>query len=296
MYQTFETNSMVEEFMLLGNISVAEKIYSNFPQCALLRRHPTPNQKNFDALNEVAKCINIKIDFATPKALSESLENAKFEDPFLNTLLRIMCTRCMTKAVYFSSGMIAKDQFAHFGLATAIYTHFTSPIRRYADVIVHRLLAASLGLESLSLQMNSRTVGRMAKDINFRHMMAQYADRASVELFTTIFFKGKTLTEEAYVTKVKANGFLVIVPKYGIEGIISIPETFWKQYQFEEKLQQLISKDSTIRVFDKVKVKIHVDEDKQQLVFSSPLFEESKRPTEQANPTEAKRRKEEKTK
>jgi len=55
-----------------------------------------------------------------------------------------MTTRCMMQAVYFSSGTVSEKDYWHYGLATEIYTHFTSPIRRYSDVIVHRLLAAAI--------------------------------------------------------------------------------------------------------------------------------------------------------
>uniref|UniRef100_A0AAJ7SLB3 Protein DIS3 homolog n=3 Tax=Petromyzon marinus TaxID=7757 RepID=A0AAJ7SLB3_PETMA len=142
-----ETNSMVEEFMLLANISVAERIVDEFPECALLRRHPAPPPSNYDILVKAAKSKNIEIQVDSAKALAESLDRAAVPGapPYLNTLLRILATRCMMQAIYFCSGM--EPDTHHYGLATAIYTHFTSPIRRYSDVIVHRLLAVCVGAD-----------------------------------------------------------------------------------------------------------------------------------------------------
>ena len=76
-----------------------------------------------------------------------------------------MTTRCMQPAEYFSSGSVAKDLFHHYGLAVDIYTHFTSPIRRYADVIVHRLLGCAIGVYSLSVQIDNKKIQRIADGI-----------------------------------------------------------------------------------------------------------------------------------
>ena len=74
--------------------------------------------------------VHLEVDSA--KSLAVSLNAAHIPDePYFNTLLRIMATRCMMQAVYFCSGMIAEEDFQHYGLATPIYTHFTSPIRRF---------------------------------------------------------------------------------------------------------------------------------------------------------------------
>ena len=137
--ELMETNSMVEEFMLLANITVARHIYSVFAQCACLRRHPSPPVSNFDPLIRAAASNGIEIKCATAKELADSLEQAQCKrNPFFNKMLRMMTTRCMMQAVYFCSGMLPESEFVHYGLAAPIYTHFTSPIRRYADIIVHR--------------------------------------------------------------------------------------------------------------------------------------------------------------
>lgn len=71
------------------------------------------------------------MDTSSNKNLARSLDAAQKKDnPYFNTILRILATRCMLQAVYFNSGMVTKDDFYHYGLAASIYTHFTSPIRR----------------------------------------------------------------------------------------------------------------------------------------------------------------------
>lgn len=67
------------------------------------------------------------------------------DEPAFNTLVRIMATRCMLAAEYFCSGSVARDTFAHYGLASPIYTHFTSPIRRYAGKFPHRMPSTFMG-------------------------------------------------------------------------------------------------------------------------------------------------------
>lgn len=135
-----ETNALVEEFMLLANISVAKQIFSHFPDFSLLRRHPSPSQPSFDPLKKALSQIGLSLDTETSKTLADSLDVAALpDDPYFNKLLRIMTTRCMMQAVYFCSGKVPENEFWHYGLATEIYTHFTSPIRRYAGEQAVRL-------------------------------------------------------------------------------------------------------------------------------------------------------------
>ncbi|KAF9134069.1 exosome catalytic subunit dis3 [Linnemannia schmuckeri] len=218
-----ETNALVEEFMLLANISVARKIYEKFPDSAMLRCHPQPPSANFEKLEKAVARFGINIDHSTSKTLSDSLDNAVLpEEPYFNKLLRIMTTRCMMQALYFCSGAQIEQEFRHYGLATDIYTHFTSPIRRYSDVMVHRQLHAAID-SSVSYGdelTDKEKMNELCGNLNHRNRMAQQAARSSVELFTHLFFKNKTEEEEGYVIRILKNAFIVLVPKYGIEGIV----------------------------------------------------------------------------
>lgn len=189
-----DANSMVEEFMLLANVSVAKKIVTDFPEISILRRHPIPPQTNFESLKKAAGNLGFEIITTSGKALARSLDEAvKLDNPYFNTMLRILATRCMMQAVYFISGTTQKEDFFHYGLAAPIYTHFTSPIRRYADIIVHRLLAACIGADSIYPQLLDKHANSLlCNNLNYRNRMAQYAGRASVALNTHLFFKNRT--------------------------------------------------------------------------------------------------------
>ena len=93
----------------------------------------------------------------------------------------------MLQAVYFASGMFQKEDFFHYGLAVPLYTHFTSPIRRYADIIVHRLLAVTCGADiTYPDLLDKHKTNDICNNLNYRNRMAQYAGRASVGFNTHV--------------------------------------------------------------------------------------------------------------
>uniref|UniRef100_A0A8D3DIK5 Exosome complex exonuclease RRP44 n=1 Tax=Scophthalmus maximus TaxID=52904 RepID=A0A8D3DIK5_SCOMX len=261
--ELMETNSMVEEFMLLANISVAQKIYDEFSECALLRKHPAPPPSNYDILLKAAKSKDVEIHTDSAKALADSLDGAKVDGfPYFNTLLRILATRCMMQAVYFCSGM--DSDFHHYGLASPIYTHFTSPIRRYADIIVHRLLAVAIGADSTYPDlMDKHKQSALCNNLNYRHKMSQYAQRASVAFHTQLFFKSRgILNEEGYVLFVRKNAIIVLIPKFGLEGTVFF-DTKGKTVPnlvFDEEGPTLSVEQHIFCIFDKVKVTITLDD------------------------------------
>merc|ERR1719410_2261860 len=188
----------------------------------MLRRHPSPPPSNFDPLIKAAKQQGFDIEIYSGKQLADSLNKAT--DPnnvYMNTMLRMIATRCMMQAVYFASGTIEEPLFKHYGLACPIYTHFTSPIRRYADIIVHRLLAVSIGADSTYADLvDKKQTQKIAENINYRHRNAQYASRASVNLYTHIYFKDKKREETGYVLFIRQNAVQLLIPKYGLEGTL----------------------------------------------------------------------------
>ncbi|KAJ7922940.1 hypothetical protein B0H13DRAFT_1980929 [Mycena leptocephala] len=274
-----ETNSLVEEFMLLANISVARKIWEAFPATAVLRRHLPPPRTNFDKLKDILqKRKGMSLDVSSSGALADSLDKCvDANEPSFNTLVRIMATRCMLSAEYFCSGSVGRDTFGHYGLASPIYTHFTSPIRRYADVLAHRQLSAAIGYSSLHASLHSKPhVERILEVVNRRHRMAQMAGRASVEYYVGLALKGRgeregqgQVTEEAFVIRTFTNGLGVFVYKLGIEGLVMFKRDI-TQFDADNYAVTIPGsstavpgdKDVTISVFDKVVVNIEVEKDK----------------------------------
>ncbi|KAE8645869.1 exosome complex exonuclease RRP44 homolog A [Cucumis sativus] len=263
MYQIREANQMVEEFMLAANVSVAEKILKHFPLCSLLRRHPTPTKEMLEPLIRTAVAVGLDLDVSSSKALADSLDRALGDDPYFNKLIRILATRCMTQAVYFYSGDLSPPEYQHYGLAARLYTHFTSPIRRYADVIVHRLLAASLGIFKLpTLFLDRPKLTTIADNLNYRHRNAQMAGRASVELHTLIYFKKRPTDTEARIVKIRSNGFIVFVPKFGIEGPVYLTGKSEKQsgeWFVDEQEQKIKKLDGSITYNILQAVRIHME-------------------------------------
>jgi exosome complex exonuclease DIS3/RRP44 len=267
--QLLDTNSLVEEFMLFANISVAAKIYEAFPQTAILRRHAAPPKTNFEELSDqlrIKRGLELRTD--SSKALADSLDQCVDpKEPFFNTLVRIMATRCMMSAEYFCAGTQAYPEFRHYGLASEIYTHFTSPIRRYADLVAHRQLAAAIDYEPVHPSVRSR--GRLeavCKNINVRHRNAQMAGRASIAYYVGQALKGRVAEEDAFVMKVFSNGFVVLVPRFGIEGLIRLrdlaetePESDFNAETYT--LTTSGSREVKVELFQKVKVRVHDEKD-----------------------------------
>ncbi|KAK9881272.1 hypothetical protein WA026_015395 [Henosepilachna vigintioctopunctata] len=144
-----EANRLIEEFMLLANISVAEKIINSFPDIALLRRHEPPKESMMKELKSVLESIGIHIDITSAKSIQSSLLKYSSDDSpgrVRSAVLNHLFAKPMTRARYFCPSLEkAEISVGHYALNIPLYTHFTSPIRRYADIMVHRLLAASLG-------------------------------------------------------------------------------------------------------------------------------------------------------
>ena len=279
-----ETNSLVEEFMLLANTSVARRIYEAYPTTGVLRRHAPPPADNFETLQDILKKRRgMDLDVSSSGALAASLDRcADTRDPAFNTLVRILATRCMLSAEYFCTGSVPRNSFGHYGLAMDMYTHFTSPSRRYADVLAHRQLAAAIQYEPLPSNLYSKHyVDQVLDNVNKRHRLAQMAGRASVEFFVGLAISAKNaeqgadatkvgqerlLRADAYVVRTFRNGLAVFVNKYGLEGVITFPgECQFDPDEYQVTIPASLSqlgRDVTLGIFDRCTVEIGIEKDR----------------------------------
>lgn len=266
-YEKYSTCELIEEFMLLANAAVAGEINSKWSKYSILRRHPPPKADDMRDLSGLLSCFGIQdFKYGTNKELSDSLDKVdKPDDPFFNKLVRMMSTRCMNAAEYFCTGQKTQDEWVHFGLAMKRYTHFTSPIRRYADCLVHRYLAAAQGISNLSpVLMDMKEIEAATKQLNYKHKMSQYADRASVDFHLFLLFKNNgPVTAEGVVMRICKEGLKVAVEEYGVEGTAKLSSQSWlifMEQQMATGRPQSKFDGIEIKIFDRAVVRIEADE------------------------------------
>jgi len=225
--QSYETNILVEELMIFANISAAMFMYHYYPEASLLRRHPPPNTVP----------LGFEVDTSSVKALNESILRL---DGKQSEIAKRVLIRSMNQAVYFLSGDVTS--FHHYGLGADMYTHFTSPIRRYADIVVHRILGHILSTSGQSEESISG-LGRVAftpiarhgeegteevfadertcKNMNRRHRSAQKASWECEKLAIYMAVRHAEPTVDGYITGIRSNGVIVYVPDYNIEEAVA---------------------------------------------------------------------------
>lgn len=224
-YKLVEANATVEEFMLLANVCVAKRILED-QRPAILRHHPPPPRHNFEPLNRKLRFVGKPpLDPSCSKSLADSLNAVGNNDPDLDKLVRVCATRCMAPANYFKSS--DSSEWRHFGLAADVYTHFTSPIRRYADVLAHRQLSAAV----FGWSDNQTDLAATCAHLNRKNKNAQYAARDSIALYTRLYFKDKPPErQQARVVDITRRGrrqsisLVVLIQRYGLEAAITLPQ------------------------------------------------------------------------
>lgn len=287
---------VIEEFMLLANETVAGHLKkSTMP--ALYRVHEKPDPVKIEEFEKfiltLGYSLSVPADTVQPEHFQKltSRIRGKPEEKSITLLL----LRTMQKARYDPASL------GHFGLATSNYTHFTSPIRRYPDLVVHRVLRMYRqgSIESESFEEFQKELSETANHVSEMERRADEAERELMQLKKVRFMKDKVGDEfDGYVTGVSSFGLFIELVEHFVEGLVHVSTMADDYYRFLDR-SHMLRGENTSRVYrlgDKVRVRvIRVDLDRHQVDLGLVEVLEAMRQTERSQVSRRKSRLKRKT-
>jgi ribonuclease R len=252
-----DAHKLVEEFMLLANRKVAEFIGKSKkgrdPIPFVYRCHDKPDLTKIGLFSVFIDKFGYKLDFTNPDEISKSI-NKLLSDIRLNneySLIQTMAIRSMAKATYETTNI------GHYGLAFENYTHFTSPIRRYADLVVHRIVYEELTTKK---HRYGKELDDVCKRISRMERKAVDAERESTKYFQVLFVQDKIGEEfNGTVSGIAEFGMFVKMDDNQCEGMVAMNDIPGDRFSFDQEKFRIIG-SNTKREYnfgDKVRVKIY---------------------------------------
>lgn len=247
-----EANWLIEEFMLLANRAVAT-VVSKLGKTFVYRVHEEPNAEKLDSLRRFVGNFGYKLGPAgNGREIAASLNSlfAASAGKPESDVIELLALRCMARAHY------TTDNCGHYGLAFKYYTHFTSPIRRYPDMMVHRLLAKYL---EGSRSQNKKYYEKLCEYCSQREQLATDAERTSIKYKLVEFMQDKVGYEyEGMISSLTDWGMYVEIEPTKIEGMVALRDIAGDYYEFDEENYRIVGKRShtVFMLGDKVKIKV----------------------------------------
>ena len=246
-----QANKLIEEFMLLANRKVAEFIGKTIKKDTFIYRvHDLPDERKLKTLKEIVNSFGYKVDFTSRKRISESLNNLlkDIKGKKEQSLIDSLTIRSMSKAEYTTKNI------GHYGLAFNHYSHFTSPIRRYPDVMVHRLLYNYLNKKKID---NKMEYGGSCQHCTEREILATKAERESIKYMQIKYMQDKTNKKfNGVISGVTEWGVYVEIIENKCEGMISIKDLKGDFFKFNSEKHLLTGQKTkkTYQLGDNIQV------------------------------------------
>ncbi len=249
-----DSHRLIEEYMIAANVAAAEEL-ERLDQPCMYRVHDAPDPEKVRALREFLRTLGLDISLGQvirPGLFNRLLEQVAGGDA--GEVVNQAVLRCQSQAVY------APDNLGHFGLALRRYAHFTSPIRRYADLLVHRALIRGLGLGAGGLsEAEAEDMAELGEHISTTERRAMAAERDAMDRYLAAHMGGRLEEEfDGTIAGVTRAGLFVRLSETGADGLVPIASIGREFFIFDEEALALIGERSgrMHRLGDKVRVRL----------------------------------------
>ncbi len=250
--ESLDSNKLIEEFMFLANRQVSTFIKKKNFTC-VNRAHESPNEIKLENIREYANKFGYKTDFSTPDKIKETLNRilkeseGKLEGNVLSTLI----VRSMQKAYYTTKNV------GHYGLSFEDYSHFTSPIRRYSDVLIHRILYRLLN-DKTPMKMDK--IEARCQYLSNMERKAKKAERDSIKFKQVEYLENKIgMLYEGVVSGILESGIFVEIMENQCEGYVGLKNISGDEYKIDSDNYRVLGKNTgdVISLGDKVHITIN---------------------------------------
>ncbi|KAK5167973.1 Translational repressor [Saxophila tyrrhenica] len=242
-FDSSPAHEMIEEISHKTNCVVAQRIVQAMPDRALLRKQASPNPRRLKLFAERMNNIGYDIDISTSASLQNSL--FRIEDEEVRKGMETLAVKAMGRAKYVIPDKAPEGIFDHYALNLPVYTHFTNPSRRYADIVVHRQLESVLSGGSIEFNEDVEALAKTAETCNTKKDSAHAAQEQSVHIESCRMMarkseqQGGDLISVGIIVCVYESAFDVLIPEYGFEKRVHCDQLPLKKAEFDKNKRLL---------------------------------------------------------